>query len=59
MKIKNSEVSSTRKEVHRLLSVVPDKRYCDCSEQEKMAFDNLSEAMKLHRDAVRRARSVQ
>lgn len=51
------EVISTRNEVDRLHLLVPNKRYSDCDAAEKKTFDDLSEALQRHRQAVRAARA--
>jgi hypothetical protein len=59
MKTKQTpEVISTRNEVDRLLLLVPNKRYSDCTAAEKKTFDDLSAALQRHRLAVRAARAA-
>jgi len=58
MKALSKDVLSTRAECDRLLLLVPDKRYSECNEIGRKAYDVFSAALESHRRAVRAARAI-
>ncbi len=47
------EIKRTGAERDRMVALVPDKRFCECTPSEKMRFTNLENAMLEHKAAVR------